>query len=739
MLPRIVSLPAPPSMVSLISAARLPVAEKESLPPLALSTRFSERADVDGERRRVETVEPHPGPVRRGREHLGAVAAIDLNGVVAGAALVQVGVIAGVPDHPVVVALAEHLVVGVAADEDVVLGPPEQEVGSALTEQRVVAGLPEEHVTARPTGDGVVAAAGEHVGPGSAPDAWLRVIVSLPPRPNTWIRATLATVGVPPRTGTAPPLTRISPAALRLIWMLLSRLSPSTLSTPLDAENCAVTAALADWLRPKITPAPITPPTTSRRAKRHRRSARSLLTVSSWGSPLTTTAAAHRFTASCVAATVAFARHQRQELRFTVIVLGPSVHTLKVSLRHVEPTVWRRIVVPSATKLTTFARWLEAAMGWDGYHLHSFSTGELQFGPPDEDADGVIDERRVTLKDILPRADSTLQWDYDFGDGWEHDVEVEAIEESSTAFATRFASTGRRPAHRRTAAARGVTPSSCAALADPTHPDTRTCAAGSAGLRRRPVRRGGCQSTHAGPTMTSDDANGSLDDLVERAEAAGGAEDWDAAVDGWRAVLAHPDAIDELLDYEILDEIHRLLRRAGRHDEAIAAKREAIAAGYRSSPDPEADIAEVLVEAGRREEADALYAELRRRDPDDVWLYNSAGFIYAGVDDARRCVGALTASTWRSPPVILTRSMVQLLDMTERLWESLGQSPDEDLIDRVEAFRRSWRPPARRLPRWAEPESGAGPTPMPLALAWFPADQWPVALERWPDLTTTSG
>ena len=42
MLPKIVSLPAPPSTVILISAARLPVAEKVSLPPLALSTRFSE-------------------------------------------------------------------------------------------------------------------------------------------------------------------------------------------------------------------------------------------------------------------------------------------------------------------------------------------------------------------------------------------------------------------------------------------------------------------------------------------------------------------------------------------------------------------------------------------------------------------------------------------------------------------------------------------------------------------------
>ena len=41
-------------------------------------------------------------------------------------------------------------------------------------------------------------------------------MMSLPPWPKTWIRLVLATVGVPPRIGTAPPLTRILPAALRL-------------------------------------------------------------------------------------------------------------------------------------------------------------------------------------------------------------------------------------------------------------------------------------------------------------------------------------------------------------------------------------------------------------------------------------------------------------------------------------------------------------------------------------------
>ena len=154
-----------------------------------------------------------------------------------------------------------------------------------------------------------------------------------------------------------------------------------------------------------------------------------------------------------------------------MIVWGPSVYTLRVSLRDVEPTVWRRIVVPSETKLPKLARWLEAVMGWEGYHLHSFDVAGLQFGAPDEDADYVIDERRVTVKQVLPGVGSALRWDYDFGDGWEHDVEVEAIDEPSAAVRYPVCLDG----------AKACPPEDCggvsgydelrAVLADPTHPD----------------------------------------------------------------------------------------------------------------------------------------------------------------------------------------------------------------------------------------------------------------------------
>src|SRR5215218_7622308 len=106
-------------------------------------------ADVEGERRRVDAVEAHASAVRREREALAAVAALDLGGIDVGAALEQIGVVAGVPDHAVVPGLAEDLVVARAAGQDVVAVAAEQVGGwqraiGLVERQRVVAALAED-------------------------------------------------------------------------------------------------------------------------------------------------------------------------------------------------------------------------------------------------------------------------------------------------------------------------------------------------------------------------------------------------------------------------------------------------------------------------------------------------------------------------------------------------------------------------------------------------------------------
>jgi tetratricopeptide (TPR) repeat protein len=275
---------------------------------------------------------------------------------------------------------------------------------------------------------------------------------------------------------------------------------------------------------------------------------------------------------------------------------------------------------------------------------------------------------------------------------------------------------------------------------------------------------------------------GTLTDRAEQAMADGRPEE---AAERWRAVLAHPCAHHQVAAYEILDEVHRAYRQAGHIEDAIAAKREAIAAGYRSVPDPEADIAECLLEAGEIGEADALFATLRERDPEDVWLYNAAAYSYAGIDVATSLRWALDGIEVALATGDPDQVVMQLLELAEDAWEELGEPVDQQLVDRVEQFCDEWtRPPSRRpwgdaptpedrpcehcgyqpetsRTEWDErarrnrrrllepqaPEAlarfdaGFGPEPkaelpgpVELAIGWFPAGQWPEACERWPDL-----
>src|SRR5262249_7566580 len=120
-------------------------------------------ADVKREGGWGGAVEADAGAVGGHGEGLGAVAAVDLDGVGAGPALVQVGVVAGVPDHAVVAGLAEDLVIAVAADEDIIAVAAEQLVVAPLAQQGVVAGLAVEHVVTGAAGQDVVTVAANEV------------------------------------------------------------------------------------------------------------------------------------------------------------------------------------------------------------------------------------------------------------------------------------------------------------------------------------------------------------------------------------------------------------------------------------------------------------------------------------------------------------------------------------------------------------------------------------------------
>ena len=105
-----------------------------------------------------------------------------------------------------------------------------------------------------------------------------------------------------------------------------------------------------------------------------------------------------------------------------------SIYQLKVTLRHVKPPVWRRILVRGDVTLYKLHQTLQIAMGWTDSHMHQFVVDGVFFGQPDPDFDfDVESERRTRLHDVVSGVKDKFSYEYDFGDGWEHEILVEDI------------------------------------------------------------------------------------------------------------------------------------------------------------------------------------------------------------------------------------------------------------------------------------------------------------------------
>ena len=103
---------------------------------------------------------------------------------------------------------------------------------------------------------------------------------------------------------------------------------------------------------------------------------------------------------------------------------GP-LFQLHVALQDTEPAVWRRVLVPAAIRLDQLHGVLQAALGWTNSHLHMFTAGGTRYGWRDPDfGEDIIPEHTIRLADIA-KPGTTIGYEYDFGDGWEHTILVE--------------------------------------------------------------------------------------------------------------------------------------------------------------------------------------------------------------------------------------------------------------------------------------------------------------------------
>jgi hypothetical protein len=104
-----------------------------------------------------------------------------------------------------------------------------------------------------------------------------------------------------------------------------------------------------------------------------------------------------------------------------------SILQVKISLLgSSKPPVWRRLLIPTDIRLDRLHGVIQAAMGWEDYHMHAFSDGSCEYGLADPEL-GHRDERKATLDRLLKRGGERIRYTYDFGDNWEHEIVVEKV------------------------------------------------------------------------------------------------------------------------------------------------------------------------------------------------------------------------------------------------------------------------------------------------------------------------
>ena len=105
-----------------------------------------------------------------------------------------------------------------------------------------------------------------------------------------------------------------------------------------------------------------------------------------------------------------------------------TVFQFKITLIGSKPPIWRRIQVADCT-LDKLHEHIQTAMGWTNSHLHQFEIAGERYGDPHLLDDGIedcefVDSTRTGISKILPKPGKRFRftYEYDFGDGWEHEV-----------------------------------------------------------------------------------------------------------------------------------------------------------------------------------------------------------------------------------------------------------------------------------------------------------------------------
>jgi hypothetical protein len=111
------------------------------------------------------------------------------------------------------------------------------------------------------------------------------------------------------------------------------------------------------------------------------------------------------------------------------IPAGRRLYQFKITLKDIQPPIWRRIQVKNSS-LDKLHEYIQTAMGWTNSHLHQFKIDGIVYGDPDLLCEGWLDETQpvnsldTKVSAVIPEDGKRFrfEYEYDFGDSWQHEI-----------------------------------------------------------------------------------------------------------------------------------------------------------------------------------------------------------------------------------------------------------------------------------------------------------------------------
>ena len=104
------------------------------------------------------------------------------------------------------------------------------------------------------------------------------------------------------------------------------------------------------------------------------------------------------------------------------------IFQLRINLIDSNPEIYRTIQINSRFTFYQLHLVMQKVMGWENYHLYEFKNNNICIIEKDEFApDNSIEPGKISIDEVLMDINDSINYIYDFGDEWQHEIKVEKI------------------------------------------------------------------------------------------------------------------------------------------------------------------------------------------------------------------------------------------------------------------------------------------------------------------------